>query len=74
MDEVAEITTAFPEKHQRPDAPVAETISLRNVLGASRQVFFVGLGGFDTHSAQARELINRQTALAAGIAIRHRNE
>lgn len=69
MDEVAEVTTAFPEGHFGAQMrTVAEAISLRNVLGASRQVFFVGLGGFDTHSAQARELINRQTALAAGIA------
>ena len=35
---------------------VAETISVRDRLFASRQIFFVGLGGFDTHSAQARNL------------------
>ena len=37
---------------------VAETISVRDRLFASRQIFFVGLGGFDTHSAQARNLPN----------------
>jgi uncharacterized protein (DUF1501 family) len=31
---------------------VAKLISLRSVLGMSRQIFFCSLGGFDTHSAQ----------------------
>lgn len=35
---------------------VAETIAVRNELGVSRQVFFVGTGGFDTHSEQAQDL------------------
>lgn len=35
---------------------VAETIHVRDRLFASRQVFFVGLGGFDTHSGQAQNL------------------
>ena len=35
---------------------VAETIGVRDRLLSSRQVFFVGLGGFDTHDAQARAL------------------
>lgn len=35
---------------------VANTIAVRGQLSASRQIFFVGLGGFDTHSAQAVDL------------------
>ncbi|MEM1190115.1 MAG: DUF1501 domain-containing protein [Pseudomonadota bacterium] len=35
---------------------VAETIAIRDALGVQRQVFFVGMGGFDTHSAQAQAL------------------
>lgn len=35
---------------------VADTISARDMLGVNRQIFFVGLGGFDTHDAQARDL------------------
>ncbi|MEL6258027.1 MAG: DUF1501 domain-containing protein [Pseudomonadota bacterium] len=35
---------------------IAETISVRDQLFASRQIFFAGLGGFDTHSAQATSL------------------
>ncbi|MEO0364005.1 MAG: DUF1501 domain-containing protein [Pseudomonadota bacterium] len=46
---------------------IAEAISLRNVLGVSRQVFFVGMGGFDTHSAQANSLPGLQTQIANGI-------
>ena len=68
-EEVAEISTTFPGGFFAQQLrTVAEAISLRNVLGASRQVFFVGIGGFDTHSAQARDLINRQSQLAAGLA------
>lgn len=33
---------------------VAETMSVRSTLFANRQIFFVGLGGFDTHSEHAR--------------------
>ena len=35
---------------------VAETISIRNALSTNRQIFFVGTGGFDTHSNQATDL------------------
>lgn len=35
---------------------VARTIAIRDRLVARRQIFFVGLGGFDTHSAQAADL------------------
>lgn len=43
---------------------VARMIAQRNVLGAKRQVFFVSLGGFDTHDNQ---LVN-QPALHTQIA------
>jgi len=33
---------------------IAKTIEARAVTGAKRQIFFVGLGNFDTHSDQAR--------------------
>ncbi|MEL6728900.1 MAG: DUF1501 domain-containing protein [Pseudomonadota bacterium] len=35
---------------------VAETINVRSELNANRQIFFVGIGGFDTHSGQATSL------------------
>ena len=51
------ISTSFPETPLGAQLKaVAETISVRDRLFASRQVFFVGLGGFDTHDAQARAL------------------
>jgi uncharacterized protein (DUF1501 family) len=42
---------------------VARIIQARSVLGASRQVFFVALGGFDTHNDQ----LNRQSPLLADV-------
>jgi len=50
---------------------VANTIAVRGQLSASRQVFFVGLGGFDTHSAQAVDLPNLLRELDSGIAAFH---
>ena len=50
---------------------VAETISVRDRLFASRQIFFVGLGGFDTHSAQARNLPNLLSQLDGALAAFH---
>ncbi len=35
---------------------VANTIAAREALGVERQIFFVALGGFDTHSNQALQL------------------
>ncbi len=46
---------------------VAETISIRNTLGADRQIFFVGMGGFDTHSAQATTLPQLLSGLDSAI-------
>jgi len=47
------ITTAFPANNTLADQLkiVARLISVSQELGAKRQVFFVSLGGFDTHDA-----------------------
>ena len=37
-------------------------------MGADRQVFFAGLGGFDTHDNQARDLSRQQSQYAQAIA------
>ena len=51
------LATAFPEtNHGAQLRSVAQTISVRNTLSVSRQIFFVGIGGFDTHSNQAGSL------------------
>jgi uncharacterized protein (DUF1501 family) len=42
---------------------VSRIIEARSVLGATRQIFFVSLGGFDTHNDQ----LNRQAPLLADV-------
>jgi uncharacterized protein (DUF1501 family) len=63
------ITTAFPTGNSLADQlkMVARTISARQTLGAKRQVFFVSLGGFDTHDFQLRDQPGLHTTLAAAI-------
>lgn len=52
-----ELTTEFPTSFLGQQlASVARTIGLRDPLQANRQIFFVGIGGFDTHDAQATAL------------------
>lgn len=46
---------------------VARIIARRNSLGLKRQVFFVSLGGFDTHADQANKLPGLQTELASSL-------
>lgn len=46
---------------------VAEAISIRGSLQAQRQVFFVGMGGFDTHSGQAGALPALLSALDGAV-------
>ena len=45
--------TEFPQGQLGPQVKrVAELIALRNQLGVKRQIFFCGIGGFDTHDKQ----------------------
>jgi uncharacterized protein (DUF1501 family) len=47
------LTTVFPDTYFAQQLKmVARLISIRTQLGLRRQIFFVGLGGFDTHGAQ----------------------
>ncbi|MEL6862192.1 MAG: DUF1501 domain-containing protein [Pseudomonadota bacterium] len=51
------LSTVFPESELGAQLrSVAQTISVRSALSVSRQIFFVGIGGFDTHSNQAGAL------------------
>jgi uncharacterized protein (DUF1501 family) len=64
-----DFTTQFPASPLGAQlGAVAKTISVRDLLGTSRQVFFVGMGGFDTHSAQASELPSLQRDISDSIA------
>ncbi|MEM6485199.1 MAG: DUF1501 domain-containing protein [Pseudomonadota bacterium] len=57
LQDVGENETAFPTSRLgRQLRAVARAISAREALGTQRQVFFVGIGGFDTHASQARTL------------------
>jgi uncharacterized protein (DUF1501 family) len=46
---------------------VARIISMRTVLGQRRQVFFVGIGGFDTHDNQNRSHGDLLARLSHGL-------
>jgi uncharacterized protein (DUF1501 family) len=64
------VQTAFPTNTLGDQLRmVARIISARNLLGMHRQIFFVSLGGFDTHSgqvtAQQNLLAQMSDALAA---------
>jgi uncharacterized protein (DUF1501 family) len=48
-------------------AMVARMIGVRQALGLRRQVFFVSLGGFDTHDFQLRDQPALHTSLAAAL-------
>ncbi len=52
------LTTQFPTNNSLAQQLniVARMIAVRNTLGVRRQVFFVSMGGFDTHSNQAPTL------------------
>ena len=63
------LNTAFPASALGGQLrAVAQTISVRQSLGVGRQVFFVALGGFDTHSAQANDLPGLQQDIGDSIA------
>ncbi len=47
---------------------VAETILVQSALRVTRQVFYVSIGGFDTHSDQARSLAGLHTQIANAMA------
>ncbi len=64
IDEIAqaqEITTTFPENNQLAAQlkMAAKMISIRENLGMKRQIFFVAMGGFDTHGNQLTDHAER---------------
>lgn len=68
FDQPAPFATVFPNNRLgRQLQVVARIIALRQVLGVSRQVFFVGIGGFDSHSNQANSIPNRHTEIASAM-------
>ncbi len=63
------LTTVFPTGNSLADQlkMVARAIGVRQAVGARRQVFFVSLGGFDTHDFQLRDQPTLHTTLAAAL-------
>jgi len=51
------LTTTFPANNPLAAAlaEIAKVISMRNVLGAKRQIFFISYGSFDTHANQLND-------------------
>lgn len=62
------LQTEFPQTGLgRQLQAVAKSIAARDKLGSNRQVFAVGLGGFDTHSEQAKSLPELQQQINDGV-------
>lgn len=52
---------------------VSRMLAARNTLGQKRQIFFVTLGGFDTHDSQLTEQPALHTQLAAALSVFNAN-
>lgn len=64
IDEVGEFNTQFSQVNISRDLRmVAQSIAARSALGAKRQIFFVEMGGFDTHD----DLGNQHSNLLANL-------
>lgn len=65
---VPDLSGQFPQTYLGQQlAQVARVISARGALGMTRQIFFVGVGGFDTHSDQIASQQNLMAELDAGV-------
>ena len=68
FENAPEFTTPFPDTGLASNLrAVATTINARASLGVNRQIFIVSVGGFDTHSAQWRNMPRLQTQLSGAI-------
>ena len=62
------LATAFPNSGVANQLKqVAQIISVRSALGLQRQIFFVSIGGFDTHSDQLAAQTNLYTQLSQAM-------
>ena len=65
-------STAFPDSSLGSQLQVVSRVIARNVsFGVRRQIFFVGIGGFDTHANQATELPGLQAEIASSMRAFH---
>ena len=62
------LVTSFPQSPLGGQLrAVANAIAVRDQLQVNRQIFLVGIGGFDTHSAQAQDLPQLLSQLDGGL-------
>jgi uncharacterized protein (DUF1501 family) len=62
------LATAFPNTDlARQLKQVAQIVSVRSALGVQRQIFFVSIGGFDTHSDQLNAQDNLYNQLSQAM-------
>jgi len=72
LENLQPFTTTFPQDFlgQQLQA-VARTIAIKDSLLVNRQVFFVAIGGFDTHSNQVGDLPGLQREIDGGVVAFH---
>ncbi|WP_034388805.1 DUF1501 domain-containing protein [Hellea balneolensis] len=62
------VATEFPENNLGGQLrTVANTIAVRNTLNVRRQIFFVSIGGFDTHDSQRNSMPRLQTEISTSV-------
>ena len=68
LESIVPFATIFPEGPLGNQLnSVAEAIQVGNAMNVSRQIFFVGIGGFDTHSNQASRLPGLQAQISGAL-------
>src|SRR5438105_11429545 len=68
LNGIAPLTTQFPDNDLgRQLAMVSKLIAARGNLGMQRQLFFVAVGGYDTHGDQLAAQSNLLTELSTGM-------
>jgi uncharacterized protein (DUF1501 family) len=68
LQSIASLKTVFPNSGLGSQLKqIAQIIQTRQALGVGRQIFFAGLGGFDTHSIQLPRQAGLLAALDSGI-------
>lgn len=72
LDAESPLATAFPDTHLgRQLQMIARLINVRSALQMQRQIFFVGLGGFDTHDNQLADQADQLAELDGALAAFH---
>lgn len=69
LEAAPEISIEFPDTDiGRQLSVVAQTMAIQQALNVSRQIFYVSIGGFDTHSNQAASLPTRLRNISQSMA------